>query len=111
DCSASGESWAGDVPADSAEKAFGLKPSGLDSGCDSGSRCEGICCFCFSVMVLDDDACEGDDGGPTAASSCFSAGCWGGGEGEPRSSSGFAMRNPPRDCDRLRSPFIMAAAG
>tara|TARA_R110002003_G_scaffold878_16_gene21794 strand:+ start:3807 stop:4004 length:198 start_codon:yes stop_codon:yes gene_type:complete len=61
-------------------------------------------------MVLDDEACEGDDDGRGAA--LASAGCCGGG-GVPYalSSSGFAMRSPPRDCDRLRSPFIVAATG
>lgn len=111
DCSAaSGEAWFGGVVEELVEKVFGLNPSDPDTGWASGSRWEGICCRCFSVIVLEDDACEGDDGG-RAAAVWLSAGCWGGGEGELGSSSGFAMRSPPRDCDRLRSPFIMAAAG
>jgi hypothetical protein len=65
-------------------------------------------------MVLDDEAREGDDDDRGAASSLSSGGCCcccGGEAGDALSSSGFAMRSPPRDCDRLRSPFIVAAAG
>jgi hypothetical protein len=53
-------------------------------------------------MVLEDDC----DGGRSWAS-------WfperdSGGDGEAWSSSGLAMCSPPRDCERLKSPFIMA---
>jgi hypothetical protein len=93
-------------------KVLGLNPSDPDAGCASGSRWEGICCLCFSVIVLDDDAREGDDAGRSAAGGwVLSAGCDGGGDGELISSSGFAMRSPPSDCDRLRSPFIVEALG
>jgi hypothetical protein len=62
-------------------------------------------------MVLDDEAREGDDDGWSAASAART-GCCGGDAGDAlSSSSGFAMRSPPRDCDRLRSPFIVAASG
>jgi hypothetical protein len=64
-------------------------------------------------MVLDDEAREGDDDGWGAASAACAGGCGCGGEAGDAlsSSSGFAMRSPPRDCDRLRSPFIVAASG
>jgi len=69
-----------------------------------GSRGRGL-----SVMVLDDEARECEDGGCGAA-------FWGAGGGKVAggalsSSSGFAMRRPPRDCDRLRSPFMVEGAG
>lgn len=93
------------------EKAFGLKPSDPVAGWGSGMKCGGADGLGLSVMVLDEDACEGDDEGRGAAGGRLSVGGCGGGEGEDGSSSGFAMRSPPRDCERLRSPFIMAAAG
>lgn len=62
-------------------------------------------------MVLDDEAPDGDEVGRGAI--LWLSACDGGGEevGDASSSSGFAIRSPPRDCDRLRSPFIVAAAG
>jgi hypothetical protein len=60
------------------------------------------------VTVFDDEARvgEGGDGGDVVSSWLL---CWvGGGES---SSSGLAMRSPPSVCDRLRSPFIVAATG
>jgi hypothetical protein len=59
------------------------------------------------VTVFDDEAREGD-GGDVAISWAWLDCCEGGGES---SSSGFAMRSPPSVCDRLRSPFIVAASG
>lgn len=101
--------WVGVATVELVEKSFGSKSSNPDVDCDSGRAWELACSFCWSVTVLDDD-CDGDDGG-RACDVCNSPCCWGGGEGEPTSSSGLAMRSPPRDCDRLRSPFIMVAGG
>jgi len=97
-------------------KALALIPSEPSAGCCSGrasggSR-DGGCNCCLSVTVLDDEAREGDDAGRGAAPSLFRAcGDASDGDGDAQSSSGFAMRSPPRDCDRLRSPFIVAAGG
>lgn len=62
------------------------------------------------MMVLDDEARECDGAGGGAAALWVA--CGGGGGGEDAgdalsSSSGFAMRRPPSDCDRLRSPFMV----
>jgi hypothetical protein len=90
-------------------KVFGSKPSEPSVDWGSGTSCGGAGGLGVSVMVLDDDACEGDDDGRGAwgRALALSAGRGGGGEGEDRSSSGFAMRSPPRDCERLKSPFII----
>lgn len=106
------EGWPDSVVGELEKKAFGLKPSDEDS-CASGSRCVGACGFGCSVavMVFIEDAREGGDGGGRAAAAAvgLSADGWGGGSmGELGFSSGFAMRSPPSDCERLRSPFIMA---
>jgi hypothetical protein len=87
----------------SVEKRLGLKPRAPDADWGSGSTGDwrscsfAGCCSCFlSVTVLADDACEGE-----------SLRFTGGGEGAlESSSSGFAMRRPPSDCDRLKSPFM-----
>jgi hypothetical protein len=80
----------------------------------------GACCLGCSVLVTvysDDDACEGGDGGGKVAAVAeaetaavgLSAKGWGGDStGELGLSSGLAMRSPPRDCERLRSPFIVS---
>jgi hypothetical protein len=91
-------------------KAFASMPSEPSAECGSARPSGGSRRGCVSVTVLDDEACEGALGGRGAAlwSSCV--GC-GDEAGDALSSSGFAMRSPPRDCDRLRSPFIVAATG
>jgi len=89
-------------------KAFALKPSEPDEAWGSGSSCGAGCGFGWSVIVLDEDAREDDEGRRTAveeSSAAASCAGWGGGEGDE---SGFAMRRPPSDCERLRSPFIVA---
>lgn len=88
------------------ENAWGSKPIEPSEGAAaSGDDCEevveGSRRRCVTVL---DDECE-DGGAPLGdiASRCW---CDGGGDGEAASSSGLAMRNPPSDWDRLRSPFI-----
>jgi hypothetical protein len=79
----------------------------------------GVCCLGCSVLgrvYSDDDACEGGDGGAKVVAAVaavaavgLSANGWGGDStGELGLSSGLAMRSPPRDCERLRSPFIVS---
>ena len=58
------------------------------------------------MTVLEDD-CDGEEVGRDCDSR--SSGPGGGGDGEVWSSSGLAMRRPPRDCERLMSPFILAS--
>lgn len=94
---------------------MGSKPSDEGSCAISGIKCVGDCCFGWSVLgrvYSDDDACEGGDGEgrvEAAAAGVSSACGWDDGSiGEREFSSGLAMRSPPRDCERLRSPFIVS---
>jgi hypothetical protein len=90
-------------------------PSVEDSRTASGSRCAGVWisgCSTLGIVYSDDDACEGGDGdGRVEAAGAVrpspSVSGWGC-IGELGFSSGLAMRSPPRDCERLRSPFIVA---
>lgn len=90
-------------------KALGAT-SELGAGCGSvrsRGRSRGRC---FSVMVLEVEACDGDDdrwGAARWLTDC----CWGGGTAASSPLSGFAMRSPPSVCDRFMSPFIVAAGG
>ena len=96
--------------------ALGLTPSEAAIGCSRSSiygcgEYEGSWALGFSVTVLD-DVREGDNGGGGAAFGLSTGWRCGGGEAASSSSvSGLAMRRPPSVCDRLRSPFIVPAAG
>lgn len=94
-----------------APKALGLTPSRLPV-LGSSRWADVSWGLGRSVTVLDDEARDGDDGGRGAAPGASAAGCRGAGGGDgSSSSSGFAIRSPPRACERLKSPFMVTAAG
>jgi hypothetical protein len=107
-CSSTGErSWTSDVLLVAIKKSSGLKPREPN---EDGSSCPTerspfILGLSVTVLVVE---CEDDGGFCDEMDSASFAGA-GGGEGDGLSSSGFAIRNPPKDCERLISPFMVTA--